>query len=57
MYEQRQYLIFPTEQLHKVDFTQVLETSQDTVRKSVNQAKTFIKCEGEQLDFIEELTG
>jgi hypothetical protein len=56
MYEQRQYLIFPTSQLDKVDFTQVLETSEQTVRKSVNQTKTFVKWEGKQPQFIEELT-
>ncbi|MFO7970057.1 MAG: hypothetical protein R6U15_08130 [Candidatus Izemoplasmatales bacterium] len=55
-YKQRQYLIFSTDQLHKVDFTQVLETSQDTVRKSVDKTKTFIKWEDEQPDFISTLT-
>lgn len=55
-YEHRQYLIFPTAQLHKVDFTQVLETSQDTVRKSVDETKTFVKWEGQPPAFISELT-
>lgn len=55
-YQNRQYLIFPTNQLNKIDFTQVLETSQDTVRKSVDQTKTFIKWEGKQPEFTEELT-
>ena len=56
MYEQRQYLIFPTTQLNKVDFTQVLETSQDTVRKSVDGTKTFIKWKDTEPQFISELT-
>ena len=48
MYEQRQYLIFPTNQLHKVDFSQVLETSKETVRKSVDGTKTFVKWNGKK---------
>jgi hypothetical protein len=56
MYEHRQYLIFPVDQLHKVDFTQVLETSQDTVRKSVDETKTFIKWEDQPPSFINQLT-
>jgi hypothetical protein len=55
-YQNRQYLIFPTSQLDKIDFTQVLETSEQTVRKSVDQTKTFIKWEGEPPEFTEELT-
>lgn len=38
----RQYLIIQTQDLDKVDFSQVLETSQETVRKSVDGNKTFI---------------
>ena len=56
MYEHRQYLIFPVDQLDKVDFTQVLETSQDTVRKSVNETKTFLKWENTPPSFISEIT-
>jgi DUF438 domain-containing protein len=55
-YTNRQYLIFPTNQLDKINFSKVLETSQDTVRKSVDRTKTFIKWEGKQPEFIEELT-
>jgi len=55
-YQNRQYLIFPTNQLDKIDFSKVLETSQDTLRKSVDQTKTFIKWEGEQPEFIQEVT-
>jgi hypothetical protein len=55
MYNERQYLIFPTTQLSKVDFTQVLETSEDTVRKSINSTKTFVKWSGEQPSFISTL--
>jgi hypothetical protein len=56
MYENRKYLIFPTSQLHKVDFTQVGETSAETVRKSVDQTKTFVKYEGQDPTFVSQLT-
>ena len=43
----RNYLIIQTSELDKVDFTQVLETSADTVRKSIDTTKTFIKWDGD----------
>ena len=42
-YEQRQFMVFNVSELGSVDFTQVLETSQDTVRLSVDGSKTFVK--------------
>lgn len=48
MYENREYIIFPVSELGKIDFNQVLETSIDTVRKSVDQSKTFVKWNGDQ---------
>jgi hypothetical protein len=47
MYEDRRYTIFPVSELHKIDFTQVEETSIETVRKSVDETKTFVKWENE----------
>jgi hypothetical protein len=46
MYENRKYLIFPVSQLSQIDFDQVLETSAETVRKSIDETKTFVKWEG-----------
>lgn len=43
----RNYLIIQTSELDRVDFSQVLETSADTVRKSVDTTKTFIKWDGD----------
>ncbi len=43
MYSNRNYIIFNVSEINKVDFTQVLETSAETVRKSVDGTKTFIK--------------
>jgi hypothetical protein len=39
-------MIFNVSELHKIDFTQVHETSADTVRKSVDETKTFVKWDG-----------
>ena len=47
IYESRQYMIFPVSKLHKIDFTQVHETSAETVRKSVDESKTFVKWDGD----------
>lgn len=46
-YGQRQFMIFNVSELPLIDFTQVLETSIDTVRKSIDGTKTFVKWEGE----------
>jgi len=47
-YETRQFMIFNISELENIDFTQVCETSIDTVRKSIDQ-KTFVKWDGEQI--------
>ena len=56
MYKNRKYLIFPVSQLDVIDFTQVGETSAETVRKSIDETKTFVKWDGEQPSFISQLT-
>tara|TARA_B100001057_G_C22359196_1_gene760171 strand:+ start:87 stop:335 length:249 start_codon:yes stop_codon:yes gene_type:complete len=43
----RNYLIIQSSELDKVDFSQVLETSASTVRKSIDTTKTFIKWDGD----------
>jgi len=45
-YEVRNFMIFNISELNQIDFTQVLETSEDTVRKSVDGTKTFVKWDG-----------
>jgi hypothetical protein len=45
-YEIRQFMIFNVSELNLIDFTQVLETSIDTVRRSVDGTKTFVKWDG-----------
>jgi len=42
-------MIFNVSELGDIDFSQVLETSVDTVRKSVDETKTFVKWNGETI--------
>ena len=57
MYSGRNFIIFSVSELDKVDFTKVLETSADTVRKSVDGTKTFVKWDSEvEPEFISELS-
>ena len=56
IYNNRNYLIFPVDQLNLVDFTKVHETSSETVRKSVDKTKTFIKWDGNAPEFVGTLT-
>ena len=46
-YEHRQFVIFDISEISSIDFTQVLETSADTVRTSVDGTKTFVKWDDE----------
>ena len=61
MFESRSYLIIPTSEVSKVDFSKVFETSADTLRKSVDGTKTFIKWGespyADQPDFVVNISG
>ncbi len=45
-FDHRNFMIFNVSELGSVNFNEVLETSQNTVRKSVDETKTFVKWEG-----------
>ena len=47
-YDTRNFMIFPVTELSKINFTQVLETSADTVRRSVDGTLTFVKWDGSE---------
>ena len=55
-YDHRHYVIFNSSELDKIDFNQVMETSIDTVRKSVDETKTFVKYEGDMPSSVTSLT-
>ena len=45
-YNNREFMIFNVSELPNINFEEVLETSIDTVRKSVDETKTFVKWDG-----------
>lgn len=55
-YTDRNFMIFNVSELNDIDFNQVLETSSDTVRKSVDGTKTFVKWEGTMPTCVSNLT-
>ena len=52
----KNYIIFNVSELPSIDFSQVLETSLDTVRKSLDGTLTFVKYEGEMPSSVLALT-
>jgi hypothetical protein len=49
-------MIFNISELNTINFNEVLETSIDTVRKSVDSTKTFVKWNGLTPPCIQSLT-
>jgi len=56
MNNNRKYVVFNVSELDKIDFTQVLETSAETLVRSVDGTKTFVKWEGDVPPCILSLT-
>jgi hypothetical protein len=55
-YPNREFMIFNTSELPLIDFTQVHETAPDTVRKSTDGTRTFVKWDGETPSSVAALT-
>jgi hypothetical protein len=55
-YENREFMIFNVLELNQIDFNQVIETSNKTVRISIDNTKTFVKWDGEIPEFVSNLT-
>jgi hypothetical protein len=55
-YDNREFMIFSTTESEKIDFTQVKETSINTLRLSVDKTKTFVKWDGAIPDCVNNLT-
>ena len=49
MYEQRNFMIFSTSETGSIDFNEVLETSAETLRLSVDGSKSFVKWDSETI--------
>ncbi len=50
------YITINTDELSLVDFNEVMETSIDTVRLSVDGLQTVLKWEGDEPDFVSTLS-
>jgi hypothetical protein len=48
-YTNRNFMVFDASELPSIDFNQVLETSIDTVRKSIDESRTFVKWDGAEI--------
>ena len=48
-YNNRKFMIFNVSELPNINFDEVLETSIDTVRKSVDETKTLVKWDGDEI--------
>lgn len=55
-YDNRNFMIFSVSELANIDFTEVLETSEETVRRSVDGQKTFVKWDGTMPECVANLT-
>ena len=56
IYDNRQFMIFNVLELPQIDFNEVLETSAETVRKSVDGTKTFVKWDNIMPQCVANLT-
>lgn len=55
-YSDRKFMIFEVSEISSVDFSEVLETSGEKVRKSLDGLKTFVKWEGDTPSSVYNLT-
>lgn len=51
----RHSVIFDIDELELIDFNEVLETSADTIRKSIDETKAFVKWDGEMPQCVQAL--
>ena len=55
-YPDRRFVTFNVTELNQINFSQVFETSANTVRKSVDQTQTFVKYDIPQPSSVAGLT-
>ena len=56
MYEYRKYVILDTSETGSLDFSQILETSNETLRLNLSGSRTFVKYEGSMPSSISALS-
>jgi len=55
-YENRKYVIIESSEVSSINFSEVMETSANTLRYSLDGTKTFVKFEGDTPSFLEGKT-
>jgi|TARA_Y100000310_G_scaffold103641_1_gene102040 hypothetical protein len=55
-FENRKYVVFNTSETGSIDFSQVLETSAETLRLNVSGSRTFVKYETDMPSSVSALT-
>ena len=55
-FDHRHYVIFDTSETGSIDFTQVLETSIETLRLNLSGSQTFVKYNGDMPSTVSSLT-
>lgn len=55
-FENRKYVIIPATEIGNINFNEVLETSLDTCRYSIDGTLTFVKYDGDIPDSVAAIT-
>lgn len=55
-YENRKYVIIDASEVSTINFSQVMETSENTLRYSVDGTQTIVKFDGDTPSFLEGKT-
>ena len=55
-YENRKYVIIESSEVSSINFSEVMETSADTLRYSVDETKTLVKFTGDTPSFLDGKT-
>jgi hypothetical protein len=56
MYDNRKYVVIYYNDINQIDFSEILESSIESVRRSVDGDLTFVKYEGDMPPSVEALT-
>ena len=55
-FENRHYVVFDLSEVGTIDFSEVMETSADTLRNNLADTQSFVKYEGDQPPSVVALT-
>ena len=55
-FEDRHYVVFDLTEVDTIDFSEVMETSADTLRKNLADTQSFVKYEGDMPASVTALT-